>query len=229
MINNYDIYCLSFNNLKRRTEMENRFKHLDINYTFYDGVNKDDPRMAKCDSSIMFGALDIIQNFYDNSEKEFGIFCEDDVFIHKDFNKMMPDIIEDFKKMNLDVLLLGYLVPFKIQSNYLGFELKSTDNNLKYTYHNYPNDLWGGQMFMFTKKHAKYLLDKYTLEYAIRTLTDNTLTPFSGDFTLTKEGNRALIYPMLAVETADKQSGHYGQDIFHENCKNANYDSNIYI
>jgi hypothetical protein len=131
--------------------------------------------------------------------------------------------------MNLDVLLLGYLVPFKIQSNYVGFELKSNDTNLKYTYHNYPNDLWGSQMFMFSKKHAKYLLDKFTIEYAIEQLNDNTIQPFSSDWTITKEGNRALIYPMLAVETSDRPSGHYGQDIFHENCKNANYDPNIYI
>ena len=29
MINNYDIYCLSFKNLKRREEMEYRFKELE--------------------------------------------------------------------------------------------------------------------------------------------------------------------------------------------------------
>jgi hypothetical protein len=82
---------------------------------------------------------------------------------------------------------------------------------------------------MLTKKYAKYILDKYSIEYAIKSLTDNTLQPFSADWTITKEDNRALIFPMLAVETADKKSGHYGQDIFHENCKNCNYDSEIYI
>ena len=237
MNNNYDIYCLSFNNLKRREEMENRFKQLDITCLFYDGVNNNDPRIFNNNGfgawSCMIGHLDMIQNFYENSEKEFGIFCEDDIFIHKDFVKKLPDIIEDFKLMELDVLLLGYLIPFKISSQYNGFELKSvnndSNNDLKYVYHNYPNDLWGAQMYMLTKKHAKYLLDKYTIEYAIRTLNDNTLQPFSSDWTITKEGNKALTYPMLAVETADKKSGHQGQDIFHENCKNLNYDPNMYI
>jgi GR25 family glycosyltransferase involved in LPS biosynthesis len=241
MINNYDIYCLSFNNLKRRTAMENRFKQLDIKCSFYDGVDSNDPRIFNNNGfgawSCMLGHIDMIKNFYENSEKEYGIFCEDDIFIHKDFNKLIPDIIEDFKLMELDVLLLGYLIPFKISSQYNGFEFKSmnndlnnnSNNDLKYVYHNYPNDLWGAQMYMLTKKHAKYLLDNYNIEYAIRTLTDNTLQPFSSDWTITKEGNRALIYPMLAVETADKKSGHQGQDIFHENCKNMNYDPNMYI
>lgn len=238
MNNNYDIYCLSFNNLKRREEMEYRFKQLDIVCSFYDGVNNNDPRIFNNNKnsivwSYTLGHIDMIQNFYDNSEKEFGIFCEDDIFIHKDFNKLIPDIIEDFKLMELDVLLLGYLIPFKISSQYNGFELKSvnndSNNDLKYVYHNYPNDLWGAQMYTLTKKHAKYLLDKYTIEYAIRTLNDNTLQPFSSDWTITKEGNKALIYPMLAVETADKKSGHQGQDTFHENCKKMNYDPNMYI
>jgi len=242
MINNYDIYCLSFNNLKRREEMENRFKQLDITCSFYDGVNNNDPRIFNNNGfgawSCMIGHLDMIQNFYENSEKEFGIFCEDDIFIHKDFVKILPDIIEDFKLMELDVLLLGYLIPFKIRPEYNGFEFKSVNNDsnnnlnnneLKYVYHNYPNDLWGAQMYMLTKKHAKYLLDNYNIEYAIRSITDNTLQPFSSDWIITKEGNRALIYPMLAVETADKISGHQGQDVFHENCKNLNYDPNMYI
>ena len=236
-MNNYDIYCLSFNNLKRKEEMENRFKQLDITCLFYDGVNNNDPRIFNNNGfgawSCMIGHLDMIQNFYENSEKEFGIFCEDDIFIHKDFVKKLPDIIEDFKLMELDVLLLGYLISFKIRPEYNGFEFKSvnndSNNNLKYVYNNYPNDLWGSQMYMLTKKHAKYLLDNYNIEYAIRSLTDNTLQPFSADWIITKEGNRALIYPMLAVETADKISGHQGQDVFHENCKNFNYDPNMYI
>jgi GR25 family glycosyltransferase involved in LPS biosynthesis len=237
MINNYDIYCLSFNNLKRRREMENRFKQLDITCSFYDGVNNNDPRIFNNNGfgawSCMIGHIDMIKNFYDNSEKEFGIFCEDDIFIHKDFVKTLPDVIEDFKLMELDILLLGYLIPFKISSEYNGFEFKSvnnnSNNNLKYVYHNYTNDLWGSQMYMLTKKHAKYLLDNYNIEYAIRSLNDNTLQPFSSDWTITKKGNRALIYPMLAVETADKKCGHQGQDTFHENCKNVNYDPNMYI
>jgi hypothetical protein len=176
----------------------------------------------------MLGALKILEQFY-NSDKEFGIFCEDDVYIHKDFKTMLPKVMEDFKLMNLDILLLGYLIPFEIRSYYHGFELKSDNPNLNYTYHNYPDDLWGGQMILFSRNHAKYLLEKYTLEYAMKTRTDESLPPFSGDHTITKSGNRAIIYPMIAVETHDKTYSHLGQDTFHENCNKCNYDHDIYI
>lgn len=229
-MNNYDIYCLSFKNSNRKAQMEERFKQLDINCIFYDGVDNNDQRCIPgiC-WSCMLGHLDMIQNFYDNSEKEFGIFCEDDIYIHKDFKIMLPDIIQDFKLMNLDILLLGYLTPFEIKSYYENFELKNNDTNLNYMYYNYPNDLWGTQMYMLTKKQSKYILDTYTVEYANMTITDNTLNPFAADWTITKKGNRAIIYPMLAVETADKKCGHYGQDTFHENCKKCNYKPDIYI
>lgn len=228
-----DIYCLSYNNVKRKLQMEDRFTKLNLKCTFYNGVGMNDKRILNsnnCSSwPCMFGHLDMINNFYYNSEKEYGIFCEDDIYIHKDFNKILPNIIEDFKLLNLDILLLGYLTQFEIKSNSMYFDLKSDMNNLKYTYHNYPDDLWGTQMYMLTKKSAKYILEKYTLEYAINSMTNNTLQPFSSDWTITKEGNRALIYPMLAVEISDKKSGNLGQDTYHENCKNLNYEPKIYI
>lgn len=231
MVDNYDLYCLSYKNLTRRTQMEERFTKLNLNYTFYKGVGIDDTRLVNCSNgpaACMLGHLDMIQNFYDNSEKEFGIFCEDDIYIHKDFNKILPNVIEDFKLMKLDILLLGYLIHFKLNANNRNFDFKS-NNDLKYIYHNYPNDLWGTQMYMLTKKHAKYILDKYTIEYANRTMSDKNMQPFSADWTITKEGNRALIYPMLAVEIADKKSGCDSQDIYHENCKTANYVPELYI
>jgi hypothetical protein len=227
----YDIYCLSFKNPKRKAQMEARFKQLEIECIFSDGVDNDDPRIANNEGvgwSMMLGALDIIQQFY-NSDKEFGIFCEDDVYIHKEFKTRLPAVIEDFRLMDLDILLLGYLIPFEIKSYYQWFDLKSDCTDLKYVYHNYPNDLWGGQMILFSRTYAKTILDTYTIDYAIKARTDNTLPPFSGDHTITKNGNRAIIYPMLAVETADKISGHWGQDTFHENCKKCNYNPDIYI
>ena len=227
----YDIYCLSYKNPVRKAQMEARFKQLEIDCIFSDGVDNTDPRIANNEGvgwSLMLGALDILERFY-NSDKEFAIYCEDDVYVHKDFKTMLPRVIKDFKLMNLDMLLLGYLIPFEIKSYYQGFDLKSDNTNLKYVYHNYPNDLWGSQMILFTKTHAKNILDKYTVEYAIRSRKYTTLQPFAWDHTMTKNGNRAIIYPMLAVETADKISGHWGQDTFHENCKKCNYNPDIYI
>ena len=229
--NTYDIYCLSYKNPDRKSQMESRFKQLDINCIFYDGVDNNDQRIINNKGngwSMMLGALDIIQQFYD-SEKEFGIFCEDDIYIHKDFKIMLPNIIEDFKLMNLDILLLGYLITFEIKSSYQKFELKSNNPNLKYVYHNYPDDLWGGQMILFSKKYAKTILEKYNIDYAIKASADNLLPPFSGDHTITKDGNRALIYPMIAVETCDKIYADYWQNTFHKNSKKCNYKSDIYI
>jgi len=63
-MNNYQIYCLSFKNPTRKLEMENRFKQLNLDCIFYDGVDLDDPRMQNnIGWSIMLGALDIIKNF----------------------------------------------------------------------------------------------------------------------------------------------------------------------
>ena len=221
-----DLYCLSFQKPIRKSQMEERFKQLEMNCLFYEGVGMDDPRIVNNNGGncwgCMLGHMDMIKHFYENSEKEYGIFCEDDVYIHKDFCKVVPDIITDFELMNLDVLLLGYLSAFQIKSTCIGFDLKTKHST--YTYHNYPDNLWGSQMYMLSKKHAKYLVDKYTVDYA-----SQATQPFSSDWTITKEGNRALIYPMLAVETADKKSGHLGQDMYHDTCKKCNYNPDIFI
>ena len=119
MNSNYDIYCLSFKNPIRKSQMDDRFQELNLRYTFHEGVGMDDPRIFNNGGGgcwcCMLGHIDMIKNFYENSEKEYGIFCEDDIYIHKDFCKVLPDIIKDFNLMNLDVLLLGYLTQFKIE------------------------------------------------------------------------------------------------------------------
>jgi len=234
----FKIYCLSFNNQERKISMKQKFKDLDVNYTFYDGVDFTDPRITtdlykKC-WSCMYGHLDMIKMFYDDPNVEYGIFCEDDIYIHKDFNTFMPDVIKDFKNMNLDVLLLGYLVTFKIDPCYHGFSVKkSNDKNL--TYHDFTNDVWGTQMYMLSKINAKRLLDKYGEEsdYAPKSLHDPSMTPFSADWTITKDGNRALITPCLAVENGKVEVAHFGgsyeQYFFHKKCHEVQYDPDIFI
>lgn len=240
MDNNYKIFCLSYNNLERRQIMQTKFEKLDINFVFYDGIELNDKRIhsesyKKC-WSCMYGHLDMIKMFYNDSELEYGIFCEDDIYIHKDFKQLIPQIMNDFKHLNLDVLLLGYLVPFQIKSYYNGYHLKDknfTSDGLKY--HNFTNDTWGTQMYMLSKKNAKKILEKYdeTSNYAVKTLSDNTLTPFSADWTITKDGNRALITPCLAVEDGKGLLTHYDnsyeQFIFHKRCYEVHYDMMLYI
>jgi hypothetical protein len=237
---NYKIFCLSYNNLERKKLMQSKFEQLELNFVFYDGVNLNDNRIhpesyKKC-WSCMYGHLDMIKMFYNDTELDYGIFCEDDIYIHKDLKKFVPQIIKDFKHLNLDILLLGYLVPFQIKYYYNGFHLKN--NYMEYKdlhYHNFTDDVWGTQMYMLSKKHAQTILEKYdeSSGYALKTLTDHTLTPFSADWTITKDGNRALITPCLAVEDGKdcmkQYNNSYEQYIFHKNCYEAHYDIMSYI
>jgi len=236
----YKIFCLSYNNPERKLSMQTKFEQLGIDFFFYDGVELNDERIhpesyKKC-WSCMYGHLDMINIFYNDAATDYGIFCEDDIYIHKDFKQFMPQIINDFKHLNLDVLLLGYLVPFQIKSYYNGYHLKDKDlisDGLKY--HNFTDDTWGTQMYMLSKENAGKILEKYgaTSNYAVKTLADNTLTPFSADWTITKDGNRALITPCLAVEDGRGLLTHYDnsyeQFIFHKRCYEAHYNMMLYI
>jgi GR25 family glycosyltransferase involved in LPS biosynthesis len=240
---NYKIYCLSYNNLERKNSMKNRFDILDLNYMFYDGINFDDVRLNCPESykkcwSCMYGHLDMIENFYNDPSVNYGIFCEDDIYIRKDFSNVIPKIIKDFEYMNLDVLSLGYLISFKIENNNSNFNLiENSLNNIDCRYYNFLNnyDVWGTQMYMLSKENAKKILEKYdrNSNYAIRTLTDNSLTPFSADWTITKDGNRGLIYPCIAVEDNNSNISHYNGCIsqfnYHKLCHEIQYDSNLFI
>ena len=70
-ISNCQFYCLSFNDKDKRNSMENRFKNLDIECKFYNGVKDTDNRLKyargifnKRHWAITYGHLDIIHDFY---------------------------------------------------------------------------------------------------------------------------------------------------------------------
>jgi GR25 family glycosyltransferase involved in LPS biosynthesis len=239
MEHNYKVYCLSYNNSERQQQMENRFKNLGVDYFIYGGVNFSDERIAensykKC-WSCMYGHLDMINMFYQDNSVEFGIFCEDDILIHKDFTKIMPNVIKDFNSLNLDILLLGYLLCHHVENLGDSFNTKSDKYSIKFEenefkYYNYNNDLWGTQMYLLSKENAGKILEKYYNGYALETLNDNNLTPFSADWTITKSGNRALIYPCLALETGVENYTNYDcQYYFHKSCFEFQFKSNTFI
>jgi GR25 family glycosyltransferase involved in LPS biosynthesis len=167
----------------------------------------------------MYGHLDMIYDFYYNSDKNFGIFCEDDILINNNLSNYLPTIIKDVETMNLDILLLGYLIEFKIEHFFTNFSTikKSNLENDSY-YHKYPEDLWGTQMYLITRNYAKFLLDNYYYDYSDKTLNDNSIKQFSADWIITKNGNRALIYPMLAVEDGKYYTENTSQDNYHKKC-----------
>jgi len=226
-ISNCQFYCLSFNNEDKKRTMENKFKELDISCEFYDGVKHTDKRLTQAVTklkkrhwSMTYGHLDIIHKFYYFNRNKYAVICEDDILIHKNFKKIFQKVLTDFNILELDILLLGYIIPYKI-----GYHNIFSNYNLKrpmpldsaFKYHEYPEYLSGSHMYMINRNFAKHLLNKYYANFA-----DLDSNLFMVDKTIIKEGNRALIYPMLAIEN-DLQ-----EDEYHELCHKIHYNE-MYI
>lgn len=220
------IYVINFNDEVRKQKMIERFNTIGLNLIFTQPVYQSDPRLnvdiqiEKRTCAIMLQHLDAIRDFYDNSKSEYCIVCEDDIMISKNFKNDLPLIIDNFKKLDLDILLLGYLLHASVYNPYF-----DCIKQLSYSFHPFPNDLWGSQMYLLSRRHAKYILEKYTIEWACSNLDK----PYSPDWTITKEGNRALIYPMLALEEGSTKTDDTSQIDFHNKCFSSYYDANIYI
>uniref|UniRef100_A0A6C0DWB3 Glycosyltransferase n=1 Tax=viral metagenome TaxID=1070528 RepID=A0A6C0DWB3_9ZZZZ len=219
------VYTFSYQNPTRATAMRTRFALEDLELEFVPPVEPDDARLvcAPHDQrrtwAIMWSHLDMLKIFLE-SYSEVGLFCEDDILIRKGLKQLLPEIIATYKRLGLEILLLGYLLNFR-PVQLIGHAEFSPQSN--YSYLNYPDHLWGSQMYMLDRRTAKKFLSRYTVEFA-RSAT----VPFSPDWTLTKEGRRALIYPMLAVEEGRVATDHQGQIEFHRLCAEAQLDSNYH-
>ncbi|NBQ48012.1 MAG: hypothetical protein EBU33_06115 [Sphingobacteriia bacterium] len=224
-MNSVRYYGLSYNNPQRKQRLQEQFAKENLHIDIYDGVPFNDPRITcvpsgeKCNRrawSCMWGHLDMIRQFLDTTA-EFGIFCEDDIVIRKKFAKFVPEVVSTFSRLGLDILLLGYLIPLKPISlkNNAGY-LSLIEEPI--TYYRYDDQIYGTQMYMLNRSIAKRFLDTYTMEYALRTLKDTSLTAFCADMTLTKNGNRALLYPMLAIEKVEINKPENVHETFHKKC-----------
>jgi hypothetical protein len=221
-------YVINFKDDARKERMVSRFDQLGIDLHFVNPVFENDQRMQntplyKRTSSIMLQHLDSIRHFYENTSAKHCIVCEDDIHVSKHLHEHLPQIIQDFDALGLDLLLLGYLYRYGVKGNSHFPLLKQNEN---YTYHWYPDNIWGSQMYLISRKHAETLLNKYTIEFAIEQLEKIHYNP---DWTITKFGKRALISPMLAVEEGDDKSKHEGQSEFHRMCHLNNYNPNVHI
>ena len=233
-----DFYCVCFNNPEKKKSMSERFQKLGLDLIVYGGVPHTDPRIANINGrnintqvqrvwSVTYGHLDMIQMFYD-SGKSFGFFCEDDIIINTDLPRIIPNIMQEFSEMNLDLLLLGYMKTFKVEGWMTGYETKHHFEDRPYTYHNYPQDQWGVHLYMINRNGAKKILDAYALGFA----DENPDHPFSPDWTISKIGNRALISPLFAVEDGRdswEHYGHQGQFDFHMQTFSFNYIPDKFI
>jgi GR25 family glycosyltransferase involved in LPS biosynthesis len=239
--NQLDIYCLNFTNNpeeknERRLQMEQKFDHFYLPVHFYSGVSNKDKSICFVENdnmrrtwSICYGHLDMMNHFINHSKKDYIILCEDDIIIHKEFTIKLPQAIDVMKKHNLDILLIGYLCsnPVDTYSNFPEIDTEYSSETFKII--EYIEDTWGCQMFMITRSHANKMLSKFYHDYAIKTLKDKSLTPFSSDWLLTKNGKRALLYPLLVIENGHSDYEDKGQKNSRINCYNFSFKENTYI
>jgi len=237
-MNKVPFYVLSYNNSDKKQKMTTRLTTEGVSFEFVQPVEHNDPRViesldqdTKRIWSITLGHLDMFKKFLESgSESDYGIFCEDDIYIRKGILTCLPEIVSTSKRLSLDIVLLGYLLHYRMETTtkviYRNEKIPCTYNlpPLKNTFHfyNYPEDLWGAQMYMLSKRAAKLMLEKYS-QHNI----DNA------DFILTKDTHsgqlsRALIYPMLAVEEGHTNYTSPAQINFHKECASAQFDPECY-
>jgi len=222
-ISSCQFYCLSYNNEDKKNSMIKRFTKFKIECKFYSGIYDNDKRVKMAKNklirrqwSIFYGHLDILFDFINNTNKKFAIICEDDIYIHKNIKLFLSKIIADFNLLGLDILLLGYLLPYKLDLNNACFNYKlkrDMPENSIFKYHDYPEYLSGCQMYLISRDHAQTILDKYYNNFS-----KFIYKPFIIDKLLLKEGNKALIYPMISIEN-DQQ-----EDPYHKLCHLIHYN-----
>ena len=226
-----EVYTVAYNSPERAAQMTERFSKIGLRLNIHTGVQMDDPRLsfggddisAKRLASVFYGHLDNIAKFFETG-KPYGLFCEDDVHIHKDLGKELPIIMGEFNAMQLDILLLGYMTTKTIEWWQHGYPLVYDGKTAPYRYHRYPQDQWGIHLFMISRSYAKTLLEVYGPDYAAKSYKNPNMTCCNPDWTLSKyTQNRALRYPMMAVEDGKGFYDHHGQGEFHRESHRKNY------
>jgi GR25 family glycosyltransferase involved in LPS biosynthesis len=237
--------CLCYKNQTKKTSMIQRFETIGLPLQIYEGVSFTDPRIINCTYdvsgyerknslsvqrlwSVTYGHLDMIQRFL-HTEQPYGIFCEDDILVNRTLPDHIQNIMEECKEMQVDCLLLGYMITFKVEGWMEHYEEIHPFPSRPYRYHNYPDELWGVHMYMLSRAGALKIIETYANGYA-----DVPNNVFSPDWTISKcpGVKRAIIYPMFAVEDGKDTMEHYnhdGQYQFHMNTFKHNYISEVFI
>jgi GR25 family glycosyltransferase involved in LPS biosynthesis len=226
-MSSYQVYCFSYKNELRYKEIKERFTTLDIDTHWIDAVGPEDSRIFEANpkrgnpnaDGCMYSHLRSIETFL-KSDKEFGIFCEDDIYIRKSFKKDIHVAIDAMKRLDLHVILLGYLL------NYIPVENKVNYHNVvetPFTFLNVFKETWGTQMYMLNRAGAEECLRLFS------TVKETEEYPWwAADWTITKLPKGACMYPMLAVEkvytiTDDNNCR------FHLKNQELNYNPEFYI
>ena len=77
--------------------------------------------------------------------------------IHKNLNDIVNQLINN-KSQDFDIILLGYLLNYKLSSS---DNSKKNYINDKYDLHSYNDELWGAQMYLISRTYAKYLIENF--------------------------------------------------------------------
>ena len=201
------VFGLSYSDDDRKARVTARFDLVGHPIHWVPGVPWTDKRLPEpsAAASIMLGHLDMIRTFLDGPA-QYGIFCEDDILIRRDFNATLDLAISTYAQKGLDVLLLGYLT------------LKTFGP--EFTFHPVTHDTWGAQMYLLNRQAATAIHAAFS--------NPREVTVFSADWTITKFGRAEFMYPMLAVEEGDSKAGHLDHLGYHAACHLANYDPRLH-
>jgi hypothetical protein len=201
----YHIYCLNYGD-KRTATITASFAAVGLSdkVTFCPGIsmqtlkeannNRREPRhyfYMVC--SILLGHISMIQHYLDTSDEEFAIFCENDIRIHRDIKKKLPDYLSEMKKFELDILRLGYFVRSGIYLTNLEHITPTIFKNRGFL------EIYGAQMYILTRAQCEKYVKKYTMQYFLANQF-NPQVSYYPDNTVVVDGNMAVVYPMLAIE-----------------------------
>ena len=122
-------------------------------------------------------------------------------------------------------MLLGYLLPYEIDmttclhKQYFKVLKEDTD----YKFHEYPDDMWGSQMYLLNRDYAKFIVNKYYVEKVHE-------KPLNPDWTITKDTiKRALINPMMALEEGVNVSDNQEQIDYHKQVYETHFKEGKYL
>lgn len=206
----------------RMERMNKRFDHFGINIQWIlNPMTKNDERNVLKDVAfgLMRNHIQAIKDFL-NGGCEYGIICEDDIYLRKTFDRDILVAIDGFKRLDLNVLLLSYLVNYKVSK----IEISPFHKTLEtpFLFLSVYDQLWGSSMYLINKRSGKEMIEMFD-DYT------KVSPPYSSDWKITKVEKNALMHPMLGVEEGESKSGCDAHTIFHRDCNKTNYDPDWYI
>lgn len=205
---------------ERASRMDRRFARVGLSVNWEaDLLTVDDPRNPErsVPYAVMKGHLGALRSFL-RTGRSHGVICEDDVLIRRSFPEDLELAIAGFESLGLDVLLLGYLLDYSPVTLHGNHQCVGPP----FLFLSYGEDLWGSEMYLVSRDSAGAILEAFDDRAKVA-------GPYSPDWTITKFGRRACVYPMLAVEEGDSPRGSESHAAYHRACHLAQFDPEVHI